>query len=133
MAPQCSDGSTAEMESIVRGKLILGWLKDVVLSYNNFGVPMKCIFWNCHGAGNTDFENAMIDLCRDHDPEVIVLLETKIPFADTNNFFGNLGYFHDIVADLNGKVRGIWLIWDHKRVTITQHQVTQQVVHAIVT
>ena len=66
---------------------------------------MKCIFWNCCSASSTNFKNTMIDLCREHDLELNVILESKAPFVGLESFIGNLGSFQNIIVDPNERGR----------------------------
>lgn len=39
----------------------------------------KIIIWNCRSAGNDRFKSNFTELVRQHRPEIVALLETKIP------------------------------------------------------
>lgn len=100
--------TTASIKPIVKAKFIMGWNKDDLIPIAPSCFSMKCIFWNCKGAANTDFKTTFSDMFRDHTTEIVVIMETKTPFSKMGNFFRNFWFFNSIVADPNRKVGGIW-------------------------
>ena len=93
--------STLEMQQ--RIKLITAWPRNERLPHLPDVFSMKLLFWNCRGAGNENFRNTVRDLHRDHCLDVIVLLETKIPFIQVGDVFNQLGFYDSITVDPNGR------------------------------
>ena len=87
-------------------KLITAWPSNERLPLLLNISSMKLLFWNCRGTGNNDFRNAMRDLFRDHVPDVVMLMETKIPFVQMGNYFDQFGLTESICVDPNGRVGG---------------------------
>ena len=98
-----------------------------------FFMSMKILSWNCRGAGNDDFRSTFTELFRVHKPDLVILIETKVPFSSTGNFFINLGFNNSCIVDPVGRVGGIWVLWDSTNVTVNVITASNQVVHASVT
>lgn len=39
---------------------------------------MNLIAWNCRGAGKPSFQNRVRDLVNNHDPAIMIIMETRI-------------------------------------------------------
>lgn len=60
----------------------MGWPIELNLSISFFiSFSMWCLFWNCQGAGNDDFKSTMHDLQCEHEPNIVAIFKTKVPFA----------------------------------------------------
>lgn len=68
---------------------------------------MTCLFWNCRGAGNDDFKIMMTDIHREHEPEAVVILETKVLFSNLGNLFEEFGLSSSAISNPVGKIGGI--------------------------
>ncbi|KAL7182691.1 hypothetical protein ACSBR1_041390 [Camellia fascicularis] len=90
------------------------------------------LFWNCRGAGNNAFKRNMKELVRNHNPGVIILMEPKIPFSSTGNFFNNLGYTAATILDPVGRAGGIWMLWDTVQVNVRASVISNQVIQATI-
>ncbi|XP_028123763.1 uncharacterized protein LOC114320887 [Camellia sinensis] len=60
---------------------------------------LKLLFWNCRGAGNNNFKRNFVEIIRTHKPEIIILMETKVPFSSMGNFFNRLGFTTSTFVD----------------------------------
>lgn len=78
----------ASADSIRCAKAILGWPIEDLPIYKCISSPLKCLFYNCRGAGNDDFKITTRDIYREHEPEVVAILGTKVPYS-------NMGFFLD--------------------------------------
>ena len=94
---------------------------------------MIFVFWNCRGADNLDFKITMKDLYRDYKPNVITLLETKIHFKSMGNYFNQFGLTENIHINPQGRVGGIWILWNLKAINLKSYHVSQKCIHVIVT
>lgn len=50
-------------------------------------LSMKLFFWNYCSTGNTNVRNNMSDMMRDYNPEIVILLETRVTLINVNGFF----------------------------------------------
>lgn len=73
---------------------------------------MNLLIWNCQGAGNNTFKRNIWDLIRNHKPDMIILMETKVTLSSMGMFFNNLGFTASSSVDPNGRAGGIWLLWE---------------------
>lgn len=89
----------------------------------------KILIWNCRGAGNNRFKQHFSELMRQHKPDVVALLETKVCIQSMGFFFRNLGFTRDTFTDPNGRSGGIWVLWDPSKVSVFTIAVTNQVIH----
>ncbi|KAI8011548.1 hypothetical protein LOK49_LG06G02178 [Camellia lanceoleosa] len=74
----------------------------------------------------------MRELISNHKPEIIILMETKVPFSSMGNFFNNMGFTAATIVDPVGRAGGIWLLWDPTHVNIRASNVTSQVIQATI-
>ena len=96
--------TTSTEETQQRVKMITGWPSKAPLHSLFNSVVMKMIFWNCRGAGNSNFKDSMKNLYRDHDPDVMVLFETKIRLQSLGNFFVQFGLSEATFTDPVGGI-----------------------------
>ena len=71
---------------------VTGWDTNRLAHGFNFYISITILSWNCRGAGNEDFRNSFTELIRVHKPDLVILIETKVSFSSTGNFFNNLGF-----------------------------------------
>ncbi|KAI7999425.1 hypothetical protein LOK49_LG09G00088 [Camellia lanceoleosa] len=90
------------------------------------------LFWNCRGVGNNAFKRNMKELVCNHHPGIIILMEPKIPFSSTRNFFNNLGYTAASILDPAGRAGGIWMLWDTEQVNVRASVISNQVIQATI-
>lgn len=74
----------------------------------------------------------MSDLMKEHDPEVIVLMETKIPLYNMGKYFEQFGLIDSSYSDPSGRVKRIWVLWNPSRVNMKDLYISSQCVHVIV-
>ncbi|KAL7209332.1 hypothetical protein ACSBR1_030960 [Camellia fascicularis] len=93
---------------------------------------LRLLFWNCWGASNNNFKHNLTEIIKTHKPEILVLLETKVPFSKMGNFFNRLGLTASTIVDPIGRVGGIWIVWDTSQVIMRASSVTPQAIHATI-
>ncbi|KAH7864210.1 hypothetical protein Vadar_027048 [Vaccinium darrowii] len=74
----------------------------------------------------------MDDLLKNHGPDLLVLVETKVPLSSMNDFFKKRGFNASSFSDPIGRAGGIWVLWDSRKVTVSAVEVTNQVIHATI-
>ncbi|KAL7161501.1 hypothetical protein ACSBR2_042044 [Camellia fascicularis] len=93
---------------------------------------LKILIWNCQGNGNNTFRRKKREVIRNHNPGILILMETKVTYSSMGNFFNNLGYTASTVIDPAGRARGIWLIWDTDQVNVRALAASNQYIQATV-
>ncbi|KAJ4824931.1 hypothetical protein Tsubulata_024287 [Turnera subulata] len=91
--------------------------------------PVDFIFWNCQGAGSDKFERAFRDMVRYHQPAMVALLETQLPFARVHPFLIQCGFDGFEVSEVQGRSGGIWLCWMQGRISVTVREKHFQYIH----
>lgn len=79
---------------------------------------MIILIWNCQGAGSKDFIRAALLFINTHRPDVIALLETKVPGARANEVCKKLKFDNWFRIESIGYSGGIWILCK-KSVNIT--------------
>ncbi|KAI7998581.1 hypothetical protein LOK49_LG10G02370 [Camellia lanceoleosa] len=89
------------------------------------------LVWNCRGAGNSAFKRNMSELIKNHKPEILILMETKVPFSSMGNFFNTMGFMAATIVDPAGRAGGIWLLWDLAQATIHKEDYEEWILFAV--
>ena len=82
-------------------------------------VVMNIMAWNCRGASKPSFHNHVRDLVHNHDPAIMVVMETRIGGKRAKEIFGRLPFDGAIHTDTIGFTGGLWLLWNFDRVQVT--------------
>lgn len=106
-------------------------VSDSPLTYLSMDL-LHLLFWNCRGASNNNFKHNLTEIIRTHKLEILVLLETKVPFSKIGNFFNRLGFTASTIVDPVGRVGGIWIVWETSQVIVRTSSVTSQAIHATI-
>ncbi|KAI8025740.1 hypothetical protein LOK49_LG02G02406 [Camellia lanceoleosa] len=93
---------------------------------------LKLLFWNCHGADNKNFNRNITEILRAHKPEILIVMETKVPYSKMGTFFNRLGFTASTIVDPVGRVGRIWIIWHTSHVNVRASYVSSQVIHATI-
>ncbi|KAL7201936.1 hypothetical protein ACSBR1_033598 [Camellia fascicularis] len=91
---------------------------------------MKMLVWNCRGGGNSVFKRTLRELLKNHNPTIIVLMETKVSLSSMGPFFNNLSFTTSTFVDPVGKCGGLWLLWDPFKMTVMALDANPQVIYA---
>lgn len=70
---------------------------------------MQVLVWNCRGAGDSEFERAIMDLVRINNPTLVFLLETRLTASRIGPFKTTLGLHSSNGVDSVGLSSGIWM------------------------
>ena len=95
-------------------------------------VVMNIMAWNCRGASKPSFHNHVRDLVHNHDPAIMVVMETRIGGKRAKEIFGRLPFDGAIHTDTIGFAGGLWLLWNFDRVQVTQLALSEQEIHVLV-
>lgn len=93
---------------------------------------MDIITWNCRGTLNNNFRMEFSNLMWIHSPDVIALMETKVPFTAMGNFFNRFNLSESVIVDPEGRSGGIWLLWNPASVNIQPVYISPQAIHVSV-
>ena len=92
---------------------------------------MKVLSWNCRGLGSKAKEEAMKDLIRLSQPDIVLIQETKMEkeaFLQVSRKFWNKG--GGLAISSRGASGGIGMLWDIKKYELIE---SKQSLHWILT
>lgn len=72
---------------------------------------MTVLLWNIQGVGTNEFVPHLKTLLHIHNPDIVILLETKAGEDKARQDMKQLGFCGYKVAPLVGRKGGIWMIW----------------------
>ena len=93
---------------------------------------MNTIIWNCRGALKPSFQSHVRELVQNHDPAILVLMETKIGGDRAKEISGRLPFDEAFHTDTIGYAGGLWMLWNSDKVEVSILSSTEQEIHAIV-
>lgn len=89
--------------------------------------------WNCRGAGSHLSHIHLLEMLRNHKPDVLALLETRVSSHSAKRIVDN-SHFTDVLAvEARGFADRIWLLWDRTSVTIEEISMHDQILNVLVT
>ena len=77
---------------------------------------MNIIIWNCKVALKPSFQKHVRDLVRNHDPVILIVMETKIGGDRAVKITKNLPFDRAIHTDTIGYASGLWMLWNSNKV-----------------
>ena len=95
-------------------------------------IIMNIIIWNCRGALKPSFQTHVRELVHNHNPAILVLMETKVGGERAREISGRLPFDNAIHTDTVGYAGGLWMLWNSDRVEVTSLANTEQEIHTIV-
>ena len=90
---------------------------------------MNIVVWNCRGALKPNFQSHVRELARNHNPNILVVLETRIGGVRAREIIDRLPFDGAIHTETIGFSGGIWLLWNSDRVEVIQLATTEQEIH----
>lgn len=75
---------------------------------------MTTLIWNCRGLRNNLTVRRLEEMCREHLPDFLFLLETKNSSSHVLKLRSTLGYDHAYLVDPVGLSGGLALFWKSK-------------------
>ncbi|KAK3189419.1 hypothetical protein Dsin_028980 [Dipteronia sinensis] len=75
---------------------------------------MNCVSWNARGVGNSRAFQALSDLKRSFNQEIIFLMETKAEHSLLELYRVRLGFTGKLVVDKVGRSGGLCMFWSDK-------------------
>ena len=90
---------------------------------------MNIITWNSRGVLKPNFQNHMRELARNHNPAILVIMETKIGGARAKEITDRLSFDGAIHTETIGFTGGLWLLWNSDIIVVVQLANTEQEIH----
>lgn len=75
---------------------------------------MKTLSWNSYRLGNLLRFQALHDIVRKEDPNIVILQETKLKVRQIEKCKFRLGFDNYLVVDCNGRSGGLALLWKNE-------------------
>lgn len=98
----------------------------------NHCLIMNIIAWNYRGALKPSFQSHVRDLVHNHDPAIMIIMETRIGGDRARDITDRLPFNGAIHTDTIGFAGGLWILWNSDRVHITQLALSEQEIHVLV-
>ena len=93
---------------------------------------MNIIVWNCRGASKPYFLKHVSALVHNHNPVIMVVMETRIGGERTKQITDRMPFDEAHHMETIGYAGGLWILWDSNRVEVTPLLSTKQEIHAVV-
>ena len=90
---------------------------------------MNIIIWNSMGMLKPNFQYYVRELARNHNPAILVIMETKIGGAHAKEIMDRLPFDGAIHTETIGFTGGLWLLWNSDIVEVVQLAITEQEIH----
>ena len=81
---------------------------------------MHIVVWNCRGALKPNFQSHVRELARNHNPDILVVMETRIGGVRASEIIDRLPFDGAIHTETIGFSGGIWLLWNSDSVELIQ-------------
>ncbi|KAF7844754.1 reverse transcriptase [Senna tora] len=98
----------------------------------SFYLKMNILAWNVRGAGGADFRRVFRETYAIHQPDAVILTETRVSGERANGIINSLGFEHTYKVDAMGFAGGIWVLWNSNNISIRIVSSSFQEVHSIV-
>ena len=83
-----------------------------------FLLIMNIVVWNCRGPLKPNFQSHVRELVRCHNPDVLVVMETRIGDDRAKDISDRLPFDNAIHMETMGFAGGIWLMWNADKVEV---------------
>lgn len=99
-----------------------------LLVFDSTIVLMICV-WNARGAAGCAFGNAVKELKRRFNPIILVLVETRCSGVVAQKAIKRMGFQRRLMVEAQGMSGGIWLLWNHPELRVSQLMANKQFLH----
>ena len=90
---------------------------------------MNIIVWNSRGDLKPKFQDHVRELVRNHNPTILVIMETKWGGEKAKGITDRLPFDGAIHTETIGYAGGLWLLWNSDLVEVVQLANTEQEIH----
>ncbi|KAL0394858.1 UNVERIFIED_CONTAM: hypothetical protein Slati_4452000 [Sesamum latifolium] len=95
----------------------------------NLPPSMRILSWNCRGAGRHKFLIAVRDLIHRSNPEIFIVMDTRMHEERANPLIQRLPFIDSIILSSIGFAGGIWVMWNDAATTIRQMRLGARTIH----
>ena len=90
---------------------------------------MNVIIWkNCRGTLKPSIQNRIRDLVQNHNPAILVVMETRVGGARAREITDRLPFDGDTI----GYAGGLWVLWNSDKVEVSPLATIKQEIHTMV-
>ena len=93
---------------------------------------MNIIAWNCRGALKPEFQNRVRELVQNHNPVMLIVMETRVGGDKAKAIIDRLPFDEAIHTETIGYAGGLWLLWNADMVVVSPLTTTEQEIHVTV-
>ena len=93
---------------------------------------MNIIAWNRRDALKPSFQNQVRELVNNHNPAVLIIMETRISGDRACEITDKLPFDGVIHTDTIGYVGGLWMLWNLNKVEVSPFTNTKQEIHVTI-
>lgn len=72
----------------------------------------KVLAWNCRGTGSPDTLRAIVRMIRDHKPDILFLMETRVSSTRVRYLLKNSSFTNLAAIEARGFSGGLWVFWN---------------------
>ena len=90
---------------------------------------MNIIVWNSRGVLKPNFQKHVKELARNHNPAIMVIMETHLGGERAREITNRLPFDGAIHTETIGFTRGLWFLWNSNMVEVDQLATTEQEIH----
>ena len=98
----------------------------------NHYLVMNIIAWNCREALKPSSQNHVRQLVHNHDPAIMIIMETHIGGERARNIIDKLPFDGAMHINTIGFTGGLWLLWSSDKVQVNQLALLEQEIHVLV-
>jgi len=95
-------------------------------------VKMNILMWNCRGALNPDFKRRIFGMAINHQPSIMVIIETRIGGERAERIIEGFPFDGFITTDTIRYASGLWVLWKKEDAKVTLLASTDQEIHATI-
>ena len=93
---------------------------------------INVIIWNCKGGLKPIFQNRVRKLVQNHNPDILVVMETWVGEERAKKLTDRLPFDGAIHTDTIGYAGGLWVLWNSDKVEVSSLANTEQKIHIMV-
>lgn len=77
----------------------------------NYLIMIKVLFWNCRGAGSSQFQRFFHQYKLTLSPDIMDIFEPRISGLNVDNAIKQMGYPFSHRIEVQGFKQAIWVLW----------------------
>ena len=104
----------------------------MVCKYNYPYYLMKLFFWNCRGAGSSEFRAVINDLKKTHNFQIMAIVEPRVSGARADRIIDQMKFDSSFRVEAQGMSGGLWVLWNGSNVHVKILNSSRHFIHGIV-